>query len=297
MPRDVVNSNRKDLGTTIGKINLHLATNNANTVKSMGRIHLYSRLLLVAISVILIIITGSLTPLLSQWEVKDLHTLSGKITASDEVVVGNLAGGTTPDIVWVVSGKKGDDRLMILNGTDGEIKWKSNSYYKIFTSTVKIADVDGDGRNELLFTAIPTEDDAVTLYVVANKQGMYTQTPKPQPTTSGSSSPNSNPPPSDIKSVANMEQQPPPVPVQYLGDNVSASIPYSVKSKSVVEVEIFSGTGDIVRNLVKEETAPGDYTKTWDGRDENGKKLPVGTYFYKVTVGTTTQARKQVAFK
>ena len=249
----------------------------------------------------LTLISGSLTMLLTQWNVREFHTLSGKITTSEEVVVGNLDGSPTSEIVWIVGGKKGDYRVLILNGVDGEVKWRSDPYFKIFSPTVKIADIDGDNRNELIFTAIATEQDAISMYVVSYQEGRFVETQRPrvspEATTNGVTTPKTIQSPAPSQS----DKKPPAstdvkmeVPPTLLPDNFSAVIPYSVSEKALVQIAIFGGTGEVVRTLLREDIQPGEYSKTWDGKDDEGKKLSVGTYFYKVTVGTNTFARKPI---
>ena len=43
--------------------------------------------------------------------------------------------------------------------------------------------------------------------------------------------------------------------------------------------------GERVRVLVAETNQAGEYTATWDGRDENGNLMPSGNYFDKLTAG------------
>jgi hypothetical protein len=261
----------------------------------------------------------------AQWDVRELVTLSGKISGSEMVVVGDLDGHPGNEIVWLIAEQTGGNRIMIVNGESGEIKWRSKTFFKIFPSSVKIGDIGGNNHNKLIFTGQLTSFDPISMYLVRYTQESYTDESAAQipdtshPVTQGENlSPNSTTAQSDAKPVTTPEVHPsapeqkqdvaakvestptltvPKAPVHFLPDNISATIAYSVTEKSPVRVDIFDGTGDIVRTLVKEDTEPGKFSKVWDGTDDKGHKLPFGTYFYTVAVGKIVQVRKPILFQ
>jgi hypothetical protein len=49
-----------------------------------------------------------------------------------------------------------------------------------------------------------------------------------------------------------------------------------------VLVEIFNVTGRRVKTLVNADLARGPHTLRWDGRDDSGRRMPEGIYFYRV---------------
>lgn len=51
-----------------------------------------------------------------------------------------------------------------------------------------------------------------------------------------------------------------------------------------VELTIYNVLGSKVRTLVKERQQPGEYRVIWDGRDDEGKDLASGVYFYRLKV-------------
>ncbi len=65
----------------------------------------------------------------------------------------------------------------------------------------------------------------------------------------------------------------------------STSIRYSVARVGNIELKIHNIAGQLVKTLVNEKQNPGSYSTIWDGRDNNGKILPSGIYFYKLKIG------------
>jgi hypothetical protein len=51
-----------------------------------------------------------------------------------------------------------------------------------------------------------------------------------------------------------------------------------------VKLEIYDVLGRAVRSLVNERQYPGEYTISWDGKNERGEDLPSGIYFYRLFV-------------
>ncbi|RMI15254.1 MAG: T9SS C-terminal target domain-containing protein [Calditrichaeota bacterium] len=65
-----------------------------------------------------------------------------------------------------------------------------------------------------------------------------------------------------------------------------------------VRLEIYDVSGKIIRTLVSERLAPGNYEVQWDGTDEAGREVPAGIYFYRLKVGNNlSRARKMVLLK
>lgn len=73
-----------------------------------------------------------------------------------------------------------------------------------------------------------------------------------------------------------------------------ATIHYRVGGESPVRIEIFDPAGRLVRRLVDERIQPGDHSTTWNGTSDDGSRVSPGVYYYRLTVGATTQANRMV---
>ena len=69
---------------------------------------------------------------------------------------------------------------------------------------------------------------------------------------------------------------------------------YSLARSARVSIMVFNITGQRVATLVDGTQNPGVYTMTWDGRDNDGRRVASGVYFYRVTTAGFTQTRKLV---
>lgn len=61
-------------------------------------------------------------------------------------------------------------------------------------------------------------------------------------------------------------------------------INYSISSKGFVVLKIYDVQGRVIRKIVEGEKLPGDYKLIWDLKDEKGKKIKGGKYFYKIFI-------------
>ncbi|HEU4366512.1 MAG TPA: FlgD immunoglobulin-like domain containing protein, partial [Candidatus Krumholzibacteria bacterium] len=81
--------------------------------------------------------------------------------------------------------------------------------------------------------------------------------------------------------------------------NPSTRIVYVVRSPEAVRVslDIFDARGRLVRRLVRQRPTAGPATATWDGRDDAGREVSSGVYFYRLTAGATTITRRMTLLK
>jgi FlgD Ig-like domain len=80
--------------------------------------------------------------------------------------------------------------------------------------------------------------------------------------------------------------------------NPVTTIRFSVAQAGQATIHIYSVGGTLVRTLVKGHHAPGSYSVRWDGRDDNGRRLASGVYFYKLeTPSGVTGSKKLIMLK
>jgi len=74
-------------------------------------------------------------------------------------------------------------------------------------------------------------------------------------------------------------------------------------SKSMVHspirttLKIYNVLGQLVRTLVDEEKLPGRYEVLWDGKDDRGKEVTSGVYFYRLESSGSTETRKMILLR
>ena len=76
--------------------------------------------------------------------------------------------------------------------------------------------------------------------------------------------------------------------------NPQTLITFILPKPAFVNLEIYNTLGQRVRNLTDGFRQAGTHSVTWDGRDENGRKVASGVYLYRLVVdrGRSAQTRK-----
>jgi hypothetical protein len=79
--------------------------------------------------------------------------------------------------------------------------------------------------------------------------------------------------------------------------NPSTTFAYSIPSSGSVGLRIYDVAGRLVRTLVSEAKAPGEYQTTWDGRDGSGSIVASGVYFARLEFGVRVETRRVLFLK
>lgn len=79
--------------------------------------------------------------------------------------------------------------------------------------------------------------------------------------------------------------------------NPSTEISYSIASRSHVRLALYDLLGREVATLVDSEQSAGEYTITLDAFSTEGRSLPTGVYFYRLTAGEQSAVRKMLLLK
>ena len=76
--------------------------------------------------------------------------------------------------------------------------------------------------------------------------------------------------------------------------NPETTIHYELPKTSKVVLRIYNTLGQEVRKLVNERQPAGAYQMSWDGRDEGGKQVSSGIYFYQLKAGNSFLETKKM---
>ena len=69
------------------------------------------------------------------------------------------------------------------------------------------------------------------------------------------------------------------------------------RERTAVNIAVYDALGRRVRSLAKDTKYPGQYTITWDGRDDGGLELQAGVYFVRVNTDGLQNVQKLVVLK
>ena len=79
--------------------------------------------------------------------------------------------------------------------------------------------------------------------------------------------------------------------------NPCTTISFTIPTVSHVELNIYDVTGKKVRTLVNMELEAGRFEYSWDGRNDSGRRLGSGVYFYSLRLAEKTHSKKMLLLK
>lgn len=79
--------------------------------------------------------------------------------------------------------------------------------------------------------------------------------------------------------------------------NGQTSIKYQLPSEGKVKINVYNISGQLVRTLVDAKQSPGLYNVAWNGRDNAGRPVSAGVYFYRLNAGDANLTKKMVLLK
>ena len=72
---------------------------------------------------------------------------------------------------------------------------------------------------------------------------------------------------------------------------------YLPETEARVSIEVYNALGQKVRTLLQERRAAGRYQIGWDSRDDAGRALASGVYFYRLIAEEFVQTRRMMLAK
>jgi hypothetical protein len=79
--------------------------------------------------------------------------------------------------------------------------------------------------------------------------------------------------------------------------NPTTNIAFALSTPGQVSLRIYDATGRLVRVLVQGDRPAGHCREIWDGRDDRGRGVSSGVYFYRLEAGSFTQTRKMILLR
>ena len=79
--------------------------------------------------------------------------------------------------------------------------------------------------------------------------------------------------------------------------NSETLIQYDLIDFGDVEVAVYNPVGQRIRTLVRSGQSPGTYVVPWDGKDQSGRDVASGVYFYRITANSFSRSRKMTLIR
>jgi outer membrane protein assembly factor BamD (BamD/ComL family) len=79
--------------------------------------------------------------------------------------------------------------------------------------------------------------------------------------------------------------------------NTSTTIKFSLAADTPVKLSVYNIKGQAVRVLVDQRMVAGAHKVTWNGKDQTGKEVPSGLYFYRFAAGAFKKTKSMLYLK
>ena len=79
--------------------------------------------------------------------------------------------------------------------------------------------------------------------------------------------------------------------------NPETVINYNLANDNNISIEVFNIRGQKVKTLIDAYQKSGSHSIVWNGKDDNGRQVGSGMYFYKMRSGSYTSTRKMILMK
>ena len=79
--------------------------------------------------------------------------------------------------------------------------------------------------------------------------------------------------------------------------NPETRIRFELPEKGRVKLHIYSVKGQLIRKLVEKDMTAGSHSVRWDGRDDSGRLVVSGVYFYSLSTKRVNESRKMILLR
>ncbi len=79
--------------------------------------------------------------------------------------------------------------------------------------------------------------------------------------------------------------------------NPETQISYQLATGGYISLNIYDLLGREIKTLVSEDQPSGNYTVSWNGKDESGNIVPSGIYLYTLNAGNIVESKKMILMK
>jgi hypothetical protein len=79
--------------------------------------------------------------------------------------------------------------------------------------------------------------------------------------------------------------------------NPSTTISYEILNPLHVTLTVYDAAGKVVRRLLDDRQRDGMHSVSWDGRDDRGRPVSSGVYFYRLSAGERSESRRMILLK
>lgn len=196
----------------------------------------------------------------------------------DDFLIGapnNNESGQFVGKTYLLFGRDAADWGMDFNLSETDTSYTGEAVQDLSGSSIASAgDVDGDGLDDILISALKNDEGAVEAGQTYLLLGAKVPT----------SIADERPIPSELGLFQNY-----PNPF-----NPSTEIQFDVPISSKVTVEIYNLLGQKIRTLIDENRPAGSYQVTWDGKDANNIFVSSGIYLYRLQAGKFMETNKML---
>lgn len=79
--------------------------------------------------------------------------------------------------------------------------------------------------------------------------------------------------------------------------NLSTTISFELKRNGTVELQVYDMLGNMLKSIYSGELAAGPHDFSWEAQDKNGRALPSGIYFLRMSFNGAIQTKKMILVK